>query len=166
MATKRNKKTLLPLADRGPLRVLFVITSMPVGGAETLLVNLCQRLNRERILPELCCLKGPGPLGELLAEQISVHARLLNGKWDWRVLSRLRNLIRARRIDGVITVGAGDKMFWGRLAARLERLPVIGAALHSTGWPDGIGRLNRWLTPITDVFIAVAENHGRYLTET
>ena len=162
---RRHKHVPTPLADRGPLRVLFATTSMPVGGAETLLVNLCQRMDRERVVPELCCLKEPGPLGELLAEQIPVHSRLLRNKWDGRVLGRLRRLIRSRRIDALITVGAGDKMFWGRLAAWLERLPVIGAALHSTGWPDGIGRLNRWLTPITDVFIAVAENHGRFLVE-
>jgi glycosyltransferase involved in cell wall biosynthesis len=145
--------------------VLFATTSMPVGGAETLLVNLVQRLDRERIQPELVCLKEPGVLGEILAEQVPVHSRLLGNKWDWRVLGRLRRLIRSRRIDALITVGAGDKMFWGRLAAWLERLPVVGSALHSTGWPDGIGRLNRCLTPITDVFIAVAENHGRFLIE-
>lgn len=162
---QQSAHPLTPLADRGPLRVLFATTSMPVGGAETLLVDLCHRLDRERLLPELVCLKEPGPLGELLAEQIPVHSQLLRNKWDWRVLGRLRHLIRSRRIDAVITVGAGDKMFWGRLAAWLERVPVIGAALHSTGWPDGVGRMNRWLTPITDVFIAVAENHGRFLVE-
>lgn len=154
-----------PLDDRGPLRVLFAITSMPVGGAETLLVNLCERMNRDRILPELCCLKEPGPLGDDLAAKMPVHSHLLRSKWDVRVLGRLRKLIRNRRIDGIVTVGAGDKMFWGRLAARLENLPVICSALHSTGWPDGVGRLNRWLTPITDAFIAVAKNHGQYLVE-
>ena len=55
-----------------------------------------------------------------------------------------------------MTVGAGDKMFWGRLAAWRAGVPVILSALHSTGWPDGVGRLNRLLTPITDAFIAVA----------
>jgi glycosyltransferase involved in cell wall biosynthesis len=39
------------------------------------------------------------------------------------------------------------------------------SALHSTGWPDCVGRLNRLLTPITDAFIAVAESHGRFLVE-
>ena len=56
-------------------------------------------------------------------------------------------------------------MFWGRLAARRVGVPVILSALHSTGWPDGVGRLNRMLTPITDAFIAVAESHGRFLVE-
>ena len=46
---------------------MFVITCMPVGGAETLLVNLVRRMDRSRFAPELCCLKYFGPLGEVLA---------------------------------------------------------------------------------------------------
>ena len=56
-------------------------------------------------------------------------------------------------------------MFWGRLAGRLAGVPVVAAAIHSTGWPDGVGRLNRMLTRCTDQFIAVAEPHGRHLIE-
>jgi glycosyltransferase involved in cell wall biosynthesis len=47
----------------------------------------------------------------------------------------------------------------------MEGVPVILSALHSTGWPDCVGRLNRLLTPMTDGFIAVAANHGRHLIE-
>lgn len=162
---KSSRLPLVPLADRGPLHVLFAITSMPVGGAETLLANLVRRLDREYFAPEICCLKTRGPLGEVLSAEVPVHSELLHSKRDVRVLARLRQLIRVRRIDAVITVGAGDKMFWGRLAAWLERLPVICSALHSTGWPDCVGFLNRRLTPITDAFIAVASKHGQYLVE-
>ncbi len=154
-----------PLLDRGPLRVLFANTSMPVGGAEMLLVNLVRKIDRSRFQPEILCLKEPGPLGELLAKEVPVHSRLLTSKYDMRVWRRLRTLLRQRQIDAIVTVGAGDKMFWGRLASWREGVPVILSALHSTGWPDGIGRLNRCLTPLTDGFIAVAEEHGRYLTE-
>jgi glycosyltransferase involved in cell wall biosynthesis len=79
------------------------------------------------------------------------------------VLWRLQRRFRKSRTDAVITVGAGDKMFWGRLAARLAGVPVICSALHSTGWPDGVGRLNRTLTPLTDAFIAVAQDHAQFL---
>jgi glycosyltransferase involved in cell wall biosynthesis len=65
----------------------------------------------------------------------------------------------------VVTVGCGDKMFWGRLAAWRAGVPVILSALHSTGWPDGVGRLNRLLTPITDGFIGVARAHGEFLVD-
>lgn len=160
----RSPHALRPLADRGPLRVMFVITCMPVGGAETLLVNLVRRLDRSRFQPELCCLKYLGPLGDVLAKEIPAHAGLLAHKYDFGVLGRLTALLRERRIDAVITVGTGgDKMFWGRLAAFRAGVPVILSALHSTGLPDHVERPNRWLAPITDGFIAVAEAHGRYI---
>ncbi len=144
---------------------MFVITSMPVGGAETLLVNLIRRMNRARFSPELCCLKSLGPLGEALAREIPTFSNLLTSKWDLGVLRRLTRLFQERRTAAVVTVGAGDKMFWGRLAAWRARVPVVLSAIHSTGWPDAIGRMNRLLTPLTDAFIGVAAPHGRYLIE-
>lgn len=146
-----------------PIRVMFFTTSLPVGGAETLLMNLVRRLDRQRFAPEIACLKEPGPLGEVLADEMPLHSQLLTSKYDLRVLPRIRRLLRERQIDAVVTVGAGDKMFWGRLGAKLAGVPVILSALHSTGWPDSIGRLNRLLTPITDGFIGVADAHAEHL---
>jgi glycosyltransferase involved in cell wall biosynthesis len=162
----RHRRELIPLDDRGPLRVMFVITSMPVGGAETLLTELIRRMDRGQFLPELCCLKYFDPLGEVLAQEIPAFTELLAHKYDVRVLWRLTQLMRRRRIDAVVTVGTGgDKMFWGRLAAWLAGVPVICSALHSTGLPDHVEFANRLLAPLTDAFIAVAEPHGRYLAE-
>jgi len=148
-----------------PLRVMFVHTFMPVGGAETLLVNLIRRLDRDRFIPEVCCLKYPGPLGEVISKEVAFFSHLLRHKYDLKVLPKLTRLLKQRKIDAVVTVGAGDRMFWGRLAAKAAGVPVILTALHSTGWPDVVNRLNRMLTPITDGFIGVAQEHGRYLRE-
>ncbi len=143
-----------------------MITCMPVGGAERLLVELLRGMDRSKFLPELCCLKYPGPLGELLAREVPTFSGLLAHKYDFAVLPRLTRLMRSRRIDAVVTVGTGgDKMFWGRLAGRFSQVPVICSALHSTGLPDHVELPNRLLTPITDAFIAVAEPHGVYLTQ-
>lgn len=155
-----------PSARCRPLRVVFVITCMPVGGAETLLVNLVRRLDRERFAPELCCLKYLGPLGEVLAAEVPAFTGLLRHKYDLAVLGRLTRLLSERQVDAVITVGTGgDKMFWGRLAAWRAGVPVIASALHSTGLPDHVEWLNRRLAQITDAFIAVAGPHARYLAE-
>ena len=158
-----RRKLLADIENRGPLRVMFVITSMQVGGAETLLVELVRRMNRDHFLPELCCLKGPGPLGEMLAQEMPVHHGLIRRKTDVSVLWRLAGLLKRRRIDAVVTVGAGDKMFWGRLAARLAGVPVVASALHSTGFPDRVQFANRLLAPLTDAFIAVAEPQAKHL---
>jgi glycosyltransferase involved in cell wall biosynthesis len=152
-------------SDTRPLNVLFLITSMEIGGAETLLVNMMRRFDPARIVPQVACLKQAGELGEEISDHFRTHSQLIRGKFDALVVGRLARLMRRESIDAVITVGAGDKMFWGRLAARQARIPVILSALHSTGWPDGVGRLNRLLTPVTDGFIAVAEGHRRYLVD-
>lgn len=145
--------------------IMFVITSMPVGGAEILLTNMIRQMDRNLGNPQICCLKEMGVLGEELASEIPVYENMIRHKYDVGIMGRLRRLYKDNKIDAVVTVGAGDKMFWGRLAAKRARVPVILSALHSTGWPDGVGRLNRILTPITDGFIAVAENHGKFLVE-
>jgi len=156
---------MTPTKPQPPLRVLFLVTSMPVGGAETLLMNLVRRMDRSRFAPEIVCLKERGPLGEVLTAEMPIHSDLLTSKYDLRILFRLWKLMRSPRADAVVTVGAGDKMFWGRLAARLAGVPVIASALHSTGWPDSIGRLNRLLTRWTDAFIGVADAHAVHLVE-
>ena len=148
--------------DPKPLRVMFLLSSMPIGGAETLLVNLVRRIDRSRCIPSIACLKEKDVLGELMAQEVNVFDKLINHKYDVAVTGRLKKLFVEHQIDAVVTVGAGDKMFWGRIAARRARIPVILSALHSTGWPDGVGNLNRMLTGITDGFIACAQQHAEY----
>ena len=148
-----------------PLKAMFLLTSMPIGGAETLLVNLVRRFDSARIQPLIGCLKEKDVLGVELENEIPVFENLIHHKYDFAVAGRLRKLFKKENIDAVITVGAGDKMFWGRLAARRASVPVILSALHSTGWPDGVGRLNRMLTGITDGFIAVAKQHAKFQIE-
>ena len=148
-----------------PLRTAFAITSMPVGGAETLLVNLIRRFRRTHVSPSVVCLKERGPLGEEISKEVSVTQNWIRGKFDVGVAFRLARHFRKESIDAVVTVGAGDKMFWGRIAAKLAGVPVVCSALHSTGWPDGVGKLNRCLTGITDTFIGVAKPHGQFLID-
>lgn len=65
-----------------PLRAMFVITSMPIGGAETLLASLVRSFDRNRIEPQICCLKEPGPLGEILYQELPLHSHFIHHKYD------------------------------------------------------------------------------------
>lgn len=165
MFWQRSRKLTI-LEDRGPLRVMFVHTELVVGGAETLLAEILRKMDRERFLPELCCLKRLAELGEVLAKEVPTFTGLLKNKYDVGVLGRLTELLRERRIDAVVTVGTGgDRMFWGRLAGWRAGVPVILSALHATGYPMRVERMNRMLTPITDGFIGCAKSHSAFLVE-
>jgi len=159
-----------PFSDRvsalgRPLRTVFLLSSMPVGGAETLLVNMMRRFRPDRIAPAIACMAELGTLGESIHFEFPASSHWLRHKYDFFIVDRLADHFVRERFDAVITVGAGDKMFWGRIAARLAGVPVVCSALHSTGWPDGVGRLNRTLTRWTDRFIAVAKSHGDFLRD-
>src|SRR4051812_21243725 len=159
----RRSQRLVPLDDRGPLRIMFLIASMPVGSAEPLLAHLLRRMDRDRFLPLLCCMKELSSLGELLAAETPTYYDLIRHKYDIGVLGRLTRLLRAEHVDALVTVGGGDTMFWGRLAARRAGLPVVLSAIHWTSPLDRFGRLNRSriLARSTDGFIGVAEAHAR-----
>ena len=160
----RSVRNLTAPEDRGPLRVMFVHTEVVVGGAETLLLEIIRKMDRERFTPELCCLKQLAELGEVISKEVPTFVGLLEHKYDYRVLRRLTDLLRHRRIDAVVTIGTGgDRMFWGRLAAWRADVPVILSALHATGYPMQVEHANRMLSPITDGFIGCASTHSRFL---
>lgn len=162
----RNFKKLVPLADRGPLRVMFIHTEVMVGGAETLLLEIIRKMDRTRFQPELCCLKQLAELGEVISQEVPTFVGLLKNKYDLGVIGRLAKLLKERRIDAIVTVGTGgDRMFWGRLAAYRAGVPVVLSALHATGYPMKVERLNQMLSPISDGFIGCAKTHSQFLIE-
>jgi glycosyltransferase involved in cell wall biosynthesis len=164
---RNSQRHLIPPDDRGPLRIMFLVASMAVGSIETMLANLMRRMDRDRFLPSLCCMRQVGALGEVLAAEMPTYYDLIRHPFDVGVLGRLTRLLRAEHVDALVTVGAGDTMFWGRLAARRAGLPVM---LSSVGWRsecDGISWLNRLraLARWTDGFITDTEAHARQLRE-
>ena len=147
------------------LSVVFCVSTLGYGGAETLLENLVCRLDPRRFAVAICCTKTLGPIGRRLQSTLPIFEYRMQRKWDVRIVRWMKQRLQDRQADIVITVGAGDKMFWGRLAAWRAGVPVVISALHTTGWPDEIGRLNRLLTPINDAFVGVAASHGKHLVE-
>ena len=153
--------------DHSPLRVMFVTTEMSSGGYEQQLINLIGGMDRARFAPMVCCLKRPGPLGaQLRSDGVPVFAGLTHNRYDARVLYRLVRLMRRERVDVAFTVGTGgDRMFWGRLAARLAGVRTIISALHSMGVPDHVEWVNKLLHGLNHAFVAVAGVQKQYLIE-
>ena len=112
------------------INVLYLITELRTGGAERALYDLATHLDRERFAPVAACLTGRGEVGAQLEDAgVPVHYLDMKGKWDFRVLFRLRRLLREQEIDILHTFLFHANMV-GRLAGRPAHTPVCVSSIH------------------------------------
>ena len=143
-------------------RILYVITELDVGGAEKALFELATRLDREIYEPEAACLMGEGPLAESLRERgVPVHLLDARGKWDLRVVWRLRRLMAG--FDVVHSF-----LFHANMAARLAALGAgVGAVVASARVAERSRprrrALERWTHRLVDVEVCVSNGVRDYL---
>lgn len=114
-------------------RILHVITRLPIGGAERMLIGVLRNLDHDRFTSEVCCIQDRGELAtEVEGMHIPLHALGLmrSNRFDYLVVKALRRLIRERRID-LVHCHLYHANLYGRLAAWRERVPAI-ASVHNT----------------------------------
>jgi len=152
----------------GPLRVLFVVPRLGLGGAERHAATLITHLDRERFAPSLVCIGIPGALGEELAAA-GVPVRALHrsrGRLPLALLDLVRHLHRVRP-DVVVLRGRNAEAL-GRLAAVLAGVPRAVVWVHNNhdlGRRTRLRRLaDRVLEPATSAYYGVAESQLRYIT--
>ena len=143
------------------LRILHLITRLPVGGAERLLVDIARGLDPQRFTSIACCIQDRGELAaELEASGIAVHSldRMRTKRFDWRAIGDLARLMREQRID-VVHSHLYHANLYGRLAAWRARVPAV-ATVHNTYARRKLHRelLNRWLAHMSARVIAVSED--------
>ena len=98
-----------------PLRVLFVITGLDIGGAEKMLVRLLQRIDATRINAAVLTLTTPGALGrEVISLGVPLHSLdLAPGKWSVGSAAQLLRIVRRLKPDVL-----QGWMYHGNLAAQ------------------------------------------------
>ena len=107
-------------------RILYVITELEIGGAEKTLFELATRISRHGFEPQVATLGGLGPLGqELCAQGVPVHPLGARGRWDVRVVWRLRRLVREADI-------VHSFLFHANMAARFAALATGVTAVVSS----------------------------------
>jgi glycosyltransferase involved in cell wall biosynthesis len=115
------------------LKVLQLLTTMPVGGAEDLVAAIVRGLNPERFAPAVATLGPPGPVGqELRAQGYEVISLGLDIKRTstWRVVGAVRHLLQAERPD-ILHTHLYHPNLYGRLGALGLGLPGVVAAVHN-----------------------------------
>ncbi|MFQ5795733.1 MAG: glycosyltransferase [Candidatus Bipolaricaulia bacterium] len=150
------------------IRILHVITTIDVGGAENHLLSLVRGLDRERYQITIAYLKGRGELRDTLqglgATVIPMKMRF---DTDVRVLGRLLRLIRTHRYHIVHThLPRAD--LYGILAARLTGVPAILSSKHNVYWAlrrNPYRSIHRWISSFCDRIIVISGYVGAFMAE-
>ncbi|WP_330181317.1 glycosyltransferase [Nocardia sp. NBC_01503] len=152
-----------------PIRVLYVVPDLRVGGAERHVTTLLPNLDRTRFEPSVICI---GEEGELFAHLTAagVPARALR-RTKRQAGPALRDLVRAmreQRPDVVITRGYNAEAL-GRIAAWWAGVPNSVVWVHNYGDIEPRGRfrtaVDRILDRRTSAYFGVARAQIRYLAD-
>jgi glycosyltransferase involved in cell wall biosynthesis len=127
---------------RGPVRVCFLIDELAVAGTETQLLALIRHLDRRRVEPHLCLLRGDGAASRALEPADCPVWRLGVGALArpraLAQLVRFVRLLRRHRID-VLQAYFPDSSYFGVPAAWLAGVPNRLRTRNNLG---------HWLTPL------------------
>ena len=142
--------------ERAPSRIFFVIDTLKTGGAQQQLLYLIQSLESAGHRTALCSLwplmKWQDRFFQAGTHLVYVHKR---SRLDISIIWRLASAMRQFRPDIVHTwLTTGN--LWGRLAARLARVPVVIASVRTVSpgdLPASFVWIDRLLARMTDTLI-------------
>ena len=123
-----------PVLPARRLKVLHLLATMPVGGAEDLVAAIVRGLDPQRFEAAVATLGLPGPVGlELRAQGYEVFSLGLDIKRTsgWRIAGPVRRLLKARRPD-ILHTHLYHPNLYGRLGALGLGLPGVVAAVHNS----------------------------------
>jgi glycosyltransferase involved in cell wall biosynthesis len=154
-----NDGVLVPTnEDYHPANVLFIIDSLPLGGAERQVVTLASSLNGNRYKFYVCCLRNEGvQANELRSNGIPVVSLKMRLRFWPMGMYRLYRLIRHLK-PKIIHTHLYESGIWGRLVGIFTHTPVILTTEHSLPFPKRrYLLLERITNHFTDKMIAVSE---------
>lgn len=153
-----------------PIRLLFVVPDLTVGGAERHVATLLPRMDPQRFIPSVVCIGEEGALfTDLLADGIEAQALHLGGKRQAPLaLYQLITAVRQQRPDVVVVRGYNAETL-GRTAARVAGVEHTVTWVHNltdlkprTAVRAAVDRaLDRW----TSAYFGVAEAQRPYLVD-
>ncbi|MDG2303909.1 MAG: glycosyltransferase [Candidatus Binatia bacterium] len=149
-----------------PLRVLFIIDELDIGGTEQQILELVKRIDRERFEPHVCCFRYGRKAKEIASFGVPVHHEPKRMRADPGLILRLASLMKRERFD-IVQTYLWTANTWGRLAARLAGVPIIVASERNVDiWEEAYKRvIGRWLARRTDCVVANSEAVRTYLLD-
>jgi glycosyltransferase involved in cell wall biosynthesis len=133
---------------RSHIPILHLITELDTGGAQTALLRLLARLDRDRFFPTVACLyNGDAAVAQQICSlDIPVTDLGMTNKWRWDAFWRLYCLLRRER-PVILHTWMFHANIPGRVLGRLTRVPIVISSERTMGMES---RWRYWLNRITE----------------
>lgn len=148
------------------MRVLHIVTTLDIGGAEAQILEVVRRLDRARFTPVVAWLKGVGELAPAFEE---AGIRTVNLRLGERPgPESLRETIRCFRElkPHVVHTHLGKADVVGGIAARFTGVPVVVSTKHNEDaylrFPP-VGLAGRAVAQLADEIVVISGAVGRFL---
>ena len=116
------------------VRVMYLIWSLDLGGAEQVVMNLAKKLDRQKFKAVVCCLNEKGRYAPLLEKEgIKVFELHKKPKFDLFLIFKLVGLIKQEKID-LLHTHLFSSNLWGRIAADIANIPVVSTEHNVDTW--------------------------------
>lgn len=128
------------------MRIVFVISHLICGGAETQLITLARELTRRRHAVAIYTLNGLNPCAvELEGSTVELVADQKRYKLDWTVVGRLHRFLKTYRAD-IVHGFLFDGDFYSRLAAFGTRAVAINSERNDNYTLDMTQKISHYFT--------------------
>ncbi len=120
-------------SDKRGFNVLHVVSRLPVGGVENMLLKVVTGYDRERFNPVVCCIKEGGEIADELVRlgiRVYILKRMEGHGFDMGVVKGLLKLIKKEDIH-ILRTHQYHANLYGRIAGILAGVPVIVPSFHS-----------------------------------
>lgn len=150
------------------LRILHVILTLGVGGAEQLVYRMVTSCTNE-IRPVVCCLLFLGELGELLKREGGrVYCRNHKGGIDFGIIGWLKRIIIDEKID-VVHAHTYSPLFYSVPAAKLVGGVKVVYTEHGRLYPERSNWKLSLINPIlalgTDHIVSISESTAKAMNK-
>ena len=150
--------------------ILFIISSLSVGGAEKLLVNLVNSFNRDQFSINIIALSDENPLAkEINSDDISFTPLPRKWRYDLKPAQQIRNIIIEKQIDTIILFDLFSYFYIWCAFLRIPLKPRIFISLHYTNLNNRKHFLQSMvyvrLLSGEEVFISVCDTQANYLSK-
>ena len=153
----------MKLSNNKRINVLHVLSRLPVGGVENMLLKVVKGYDKSRFNVSICCLKEGGEIAdelERLGFKVEILNRMKGHGFDIRTVTALSRFIKKANIH-ILRTHHYHANLYGRVAGIIAGVPVIISSFHDVYNSPERPKLHRSiinfiLSFFTDKLIAVS----------